>query len=231
VAATSANILGKNYVKQVDVVMSAWDTGPEVLISTKRMDSSFGKNAANRIEESYGDAKNLRSRHPMAALGFVYALRSTILEQEPDKADWLIDLLQKLGREDDAYDAVTLLMIEYSGTAPADSDGGHEDEDALAAAGVAANDEPEDEDGGETTVFFDFEDHVNHVLANLPAVTIRLDDVPRPLDAGQFFAEIIRHVLASTPITMHEGARTVAGWPTARKKGPKLRTTDIESGR
>jgi hypothetical protein len=35
----SANLLGKNYTKQVDVVVSAWETGPEVLISTKRMDS------------------------------------------------------------------------------------------------------------------------------------------------------------------------------------------------
>ena len=73
----SANILGKNYVKQVDVVISAWNTGPELMISTKRMDSSFGNNAANRVEESYGDAKNLRSRHPQAALGFVYSLSST----------------------------------------------------------------------------------------------------------------------------------------------------------
>ena len=79
VVSSSANILGKNYLKQVDVVMSDWDTGPEVLISTKRMDSSFGKNAANRVEESYGDAKNLRLRHPLAALGLVYGIRSTIL--------------------------------------------------------------------------------------------------------------------------------------------------------
>jgi hypothetical protein len=40
-ASASANLLGKNYVKQVDVVMSSWQTGPELLISTKRMDSSF----------------------------------------------------------------------------------------------------------------------------------------------------------------------------------------------
>ena len=31
--------------------------GPELMISTKRMDSSFGNNAANRVEESYGDAE------------------------------------------------------------------------------------------------------------------------------------------------------------------------------
>ena len=80
VARPSANILGKNYVKQVDVVMSSWATGPELMISTKRMDSSFGKNAANRVEESYGDAKNLRSRHPQAALGFLYGLGASALE-------------------------------------------------------------------------------------------------------------------------------------------------------
>ena len=45
------------------------------------MDSSYGKNAPNRIEESYGDAKNLRLRHPLAALGFVFGLRSDILAE------------------------------------------------------------------------------------------------------------------------------------------------------
>ncbi len=65
----AANLLGKNYVKQVDVVMSSWATGPELMVSTKRMDSSFGENAANRVEESYGDAKNLRLRYPQRPRG------------------------------------------------------------------------------------------------------------------------------------------------------------------
>lgn len=90
--------------------MSSWATGPELMISTKRMDSSFGKNAANRVEESYGDAKNLRSRHPEAALGFLYGLGANALETEPEIARWLVDLLGKLGRESDAYDAVGLII-------------------------------------------------------------------------------------------------------------------------
>ena len=110
----TANLLGKNYVKQVDVVMSSWATGPELMVSTKRMDASFGKNAANRVEESYGDAKNLRLRHPQAALGFVYALSAVALDTSPDIAAWLIDLLIKLGREDDAYDAVALVLPEQT---------------------------------------------------------------------------------------------------------------------
>ncbi len=126
--AKSANVLGKNYVKQVDVVMSSWATGPELMVSTKRMDSSFGKNAANRVEESYGDAKNLRSRHPQAALGFVYALSAVALSSEPDTAAWLIDLLGKLGREGDAYDAVALVMPDLR--QDQESPGGDEPEPA-----------------------------------------------------------------------------------------------------
>jgi hypothetical protein len=102
VTSSSASILGKNYLKQVDVIITYWVTGPELLISTKRMDSSYGKNAPNRIEESYGDAKNLRLRHPLAALGFLFGLRSDILEKEPKTAEWLFDLLAKLGQAEAA---------------------------------------------------------------------------------------------------------------------------------
>lgn len=39
-----ANILGRFYVKQVDVVVSSWQRGPDVLVSTKTMLSSYLKN-------------------------------------------------------------------------------------------------------------------------------------------------------------------------------------------
>lgn len=206
VVSASANILGKNYLKQVDVVMSDWDTGPELLISTKRMDSSFGKNAANRVEESYGDAKNLRLRHPLAALGFVYGLRSTILTEEPKKARWLIDLLQKLGREDDAYHAVALIMIEY-GTADTDSlDSGDEapdDGDAdnpLIAAGLDDNIPEED---GEHVPSSAVED----ALAALPSVQIRHESVPEALQPARFLELMVRRVIDATPVDRHDNAR------------------------
>lgn len=204
-AASSANILGKNYLKQVDVVMSNWDTGPELLISTKRMDSSFGKNAANRVEESYGDAKNLRLRHPLAALGFVYGLRSTIFTESPVKARWLMDLLQKLGREDDAYHAVALLIIEYTDAdAPAaDVDDAGDGEDALVEAGVVASAiEDEDEDEAAVPV-----GEVETALANLPQVTLRHDKVTKALQAGTFMEVMIQRLLDATPVNLHEGAR------------------------
>lgn len=201
-AASSANILGKNYLKQVDVVMSSWITGPELLISTKRMDSSFGNNAANRVEESYGDAKNLRLRHPLAALGFVYGLRSTIFQESPDKAEWLIDLLQKLGREDDAYHAVALIVLEYGagGSAVLEVDDPGDGEEPLEDAGLSESEDDEEEEpvaGSE----------VEEALANLPHVIIQTDRVPEALQPGRFLATMVERVIDATPVTLHRSAR------------------------
>lgn len=114
VTAADAKILGKAYAKQVDVVIAQWSRGPELLISTKRMDSSFGKNALNRIEESYGDAKNLRGRHPLAATGFLFVMRSTAFDKERDTAVRLMDLLMKLAAEPDGYDATGIIITEWT---------------------------------------------------------------------------------------------------------------------
>lgn len=108
-----ANVMGSTYRKQVDVGMSSWLTGPEILISTKTMGSSFGKNLANRFEEAYGDAKNLKGRHPLATLGFVFVVRSTITD-EPKSLQKAVSMLKKLQFEQDAYDAVALLLVEWN---------------------------------------------------------------------------------------------------------------------
>src|SRR5690606_1385105 len=79
VGPSDAHFLGRAYQKQVDVAISRWDRGPELLISTKTQVSSFGKNLSNRFEEAYGDAGNLRSRYPLAAVGFFFVQRSSIL--------------------------------------------------------------------------------------------------------------------------------------------------------
>ena len=193
VAGSSASILGKHYMKQVDVVMSDWDTGPELLISTKRMDSSFGKNAANRVEESYGDAKNLRLRHPLAALGFVYGLRSTILTSEPDKAEWLIDLLGKLGTEDDAYHAVALVMIDYN------------------AETTAEDNEVDSVENADPDTLFEIIDietaAVDEAMAALPDIAIRHDTVPPELQPARFLAMMVNRVIDTTPVTRHREAR------------------------
>ena len=176
-ASASANLLGKNYVKQVDVVMSAWQTGPELMISTKRMDSSFGKNAANRVEESYGDAKNLSLRHPQAALGFMYSLRSTAFTKEADTAAWLLDLLAKLGREDDAYDAVGLIVPEWSAPVPLRTTAGPPKTRRQLRSSPTQPQRPGSERVPEV--------HIS--VGSIPTVTLRHDLVPDELSPSRFF--------------------------------------------
>jgi hypothetical protein len=115
VAPSDARILGRAYVKQVDVLVAQWARGAELLISTKTMVSSFRNNLANRFEESYGDAKNLRGRYPLVSMGFLFLLRSTILNDRGafEKA---IDMLRKLRAESDVYDATCLLLAEWDDT-------------------------------------------------------------------------------------------------------------------
>lgn len=202
----SAHLLGKNYVKQVDVVMSSWHTGPELMISTKRMDSSFGKNAANRVEESYGDAKNLRLRHPQAALGFVYGLNANAFDTEKDRADWLVDLLAKLGREDDAYDAVALVVPSWTGGGVEDD--GEEVSDPLEVS--ESGDVVDDQDSQaelEAEIELETETSIEEELALLPTIDLLHDQVPADLDPGRFFGIMVERVLSASPINFHVEAR------------------------
>lgn len=197
VTSSSATILGKNYFKQVDVVITDWNTGPELLISTKRMDSSYGKNAPNRIEESYGDAKNLRLRHPLAALGFVFGLRSDILDTEPATAEWLFDLLVKLGREDDAYHATCLVLMEYSDTIVLVDDGEAPSADITRQLGAEPEEEVVPVAGG----------NMDRTIELLPKVKILFEKTPEELMPGRFLAAMVEHVLAITPVTIHKDVR------------------------
>ncbi|WP_175773263.1 hypothetical protein [Paraburkholderia phenazinium] len=200
VTSSSASILGKNYLKQVDVIITDWATGPELLISTKRMDSSYGKNAPNRVEESYGDAKNLRLRHPLAALGFVFGLRSDILQKEPGTAAWLFDLLAKLGREDDAYHATCLVLMEYSGDAGIPDTGEEKHAEGVPEPGLELD---RDEDLPAPTP----ESELDREIARLPKVAIREDATPEELAPGRFLAAMVTRVLGATPVNMHAEAR------------------------
>jgi hypothetical protein len=113
VAPSDAKVLGRAYVKQVDVLIAQWSRGPELLVSTKSMVSSFRNNLPNRFEESYGDAKNLRGRFPLVSMGFLFLLRSTVTF-EAGTLDRAIDMLRKLQQEVDVYDATCLIIAEWS---------------------------------------------------------------------------------------------------------------------
>ena len=113
VAPSDARVLGRAYVKQIDVLVAQWSRGPELLVSTKSMVSSFRNNLPNRFEESYGDAKNLKGRYPLAAMGFLFVLRSTVLD-EAGTFERAIDMLRKLSDEPDVYDATSVVLAEWS---------------------------------------------------------------------------------------------------------------------
>jgi hypothetical protein len=211
VTSASATILGKNYLKQVDVIMTDWATGPELLVSTKRMDSSYGKNAPNRVEESYGDAKNLRLRHPLAALGFVFGLRSDILQKEPKTAAWLFDLLAKLGREDDAYHATCLVLMDYAGEVALPEEG-PEPESGILEPGP----DPAEGDTAEGAPAPIPEATVEQIVAALPTVTILADQTPAELGPGRFLSAMVTRVLGATPVNMHEEARRRLASATAK---------------
>jgi hypothetical protein len=108
-------VLGRAYEKQVDVILSRWDRGPEVLVSTKAQLSSFGKNLPNRFEEAYGDAANLRARYPLAAVGFFFVQRATVRTEEPEAFERTLDMMRKL-RDIGAgsgYTTTGLLLVDW----------------------------------------------------------------------------------------------------------------------
>lgn len=120
VTPTDAKVLGRAYDKQVDVCIARWDRGPEVLVSTKAQLSSFGKNLPNRFEEAYGDAANLRARYPLAATGYFFVQRATILTAEPDAFERAKDMMRKLRAEGDGpgYTATGLALVDWDNADP-----------------------------------------------------------------------------------------------------------------
>jgi hypothetical protein len=136
-------------------------------------------------------------RHPLAALGFVFGLRSDILEKEPATAEWIFDLLVKLGQEDDAYHATGLVLMEYLDGAVSVDNG----EEAPADITLEPGAEPEEE------VAPAADGDVDQAIKSLPQVRILLSETPEELMPGRFLAAMVDRVLGTTPVTMHKVAR------------------------
>jgi len=111
-----AYILGDFYAKQIDVGMSSWQRGPDLLISTKTMFSAYRKNLKNRHEEAVGEVSSLRRRHPMAAMGYAYLVRGNLFGEDGAYAI-LNDILTRLRRPNEAFDATMLLVADWDETA------------------------------------------------------------------------------------------------------------------
>lgn len=190
-----AQVMGSAYSKQADVVIASWAAGIEVLISTKTMLSSYQKNLRNRFEEGYGDAKNLRGRHPLASLGFVFVVGSDI----PDVSlEFAIDMLRKLTTEPDVYDCACLIVVEgASGTIeePATDERDIDDEP------TSLLNLPQG-DGSGPEVDLDVAD-----LDGVAEVALRPDAVPIDLSAGRFFETLIGAALSRMPVAVYPEVR------------------------
>lgn len=116
--APEAYILGDFYAKQIDVAISSWRRGPDVLVSTKTMFSSYRKNLRNRHEEAVGEVMSLRARHPMATMGYAYLVRRNVYDEEGAYAI-LFDILERLRRPGEAFDATMLLVADWDDGDPA----------------------------------------------------------------------------------------------------------------
>jgi hypothetical protein len=109
---SKTNVLGQFYVKQVDVVVSSWQRGPDVLVSGKTQFSSYLNNKNNRYEEAVGEATNLRNRYPLAAMGFAFLVRSNVFN-EVGAFEYLRNQLARLRKPDGAFDATMLLVADW----------------------------------------------------------------------------------------------------------------------
>lgn len=191
------HVLGSAYTKQADVLIASWAAGVELLISTKTMLSSYQKNMRNRFEEAYGDAKNIRGRHPLAALGFLFVVGADVPE---NGLAFIIDMLRKLVREPDVYECCCLIVVDgpQGSEDPVDEERGP-DEEPAALVPIPVGGDPEE-------LPDDSEAHVSTDHAT-QTVTLIKDLVPNDLAPATFFETLIRSALDRMPIAVYPEVR------------------------
>jgi hypothetical protein len=112
-------------------------------------------------------------------------------------AERIVDLLIKLGREDDAYDAVALVVPDLAPEQEAGADAADPlDGDAAAEVSVLPVG-----DGGDL-----FAAH-RPSLSDVPVVPLRHAPVPPELDPGRFLRMMAERVLDNSPVDFHREAR------------------------
>lgn len=109
---SQTNVLGQHYTKQVDVLISSWQRGPDLMVSGKTQFSSYLNNKNNRYEEAIGEMTNLRARYPLASMGFAFVVRSNVFAEE-GAFYFLRNQLARLRKPDGVFDATMLLVADW----------------------------------------------------------------------------------------------------------------------
>lgn len=194
---TEAKVMGSAYSKQADVVVASWAAGLELMISTKTMLSNCAKNLRNRFKEAYGDAKNLRGRHPLAALGFLFVIGA---DAKDSKVDFAIDMMDKLTSEPDVYDTACLIVADASTEVPDDEEEVRDEYDEPSAL---TNLDENDDDSAE-------EDASTQDATGDPTCTpvaVDLARIPARLGLDQFFEALIDKALLHMPAAVYPEVR------------------------
>lgn len=199
-----AHVMGRAYSKQSDVLIASWPAGIEVLISTKTMLSSYQKNLRNRFEEGYGDAKNLRGRHPLAALGFLFIAGADI----PDAGlEFAIDMLRKLTTEPDVYECACLLILDGA-QGKVEEEAATERGPTEESSGLQVDSTAEDTPGEEDAAAPEDKASSGPIQAGgLPAVSLIASNVPSDLGPSKFFEKLIGAALERMPVTIYPEVR------------------------
>ncbi len=157
--------------------------------------SSYQKNLRNRFEEGYGDAKNLRGRHPLASLGFVFVAGSDIAS---NALEFAIDMLRKLTTEPDVYDCACLIVLDgASGTVEEpSSDERDVDEEPTSVLSLSTADVESDE----------IEDDQVEDIGSAD-VALLTESVPGDLSAERFFQTLIGEALDRMPVAIYPDVR------------------------
>ncbi|WP_341859429.1 hypothetical protein WKH79_01885 [Qipengyuania sp. GPGPB31] len=130
----------------------------------------------------------------------MFGLRSDILQKEPRTADWLFDLLAKLGQEDDAYHATCLILMQYDDHGAAAADEIEPDPEGILEPGAEVVADEEESTAAPTS-------DQGQSVPDLPQVTILKDLTPANLSPSRFLNAMVTRVLGATPVNMHELAR------------------------
>jgi hypothetical protein len=140
--------------------------------------SSYWNNLRNRFEKFVGDAKHLRGRCPLAAIGILFVVRSTIVTEE-GAFQFLADMPGRL-HNPELFGAAGLVVVQWSNA------------DCGLWRGPIDLGNPEE---------------VRDRAEGAPIVSLVLQEVPDALHPARLCRELVACVLARTPVTFHRRCR------------------------